>query len=456
MKDARYDAIIVGSGMGGGTLARALTGQGKHVLVLERGGWLPREPQNWDTEQVFQRGRYTTTEQWIDGTTGRTFTPGEHYYVGGKTKLYGAALFAARDMNGLPVGLGRQASYYQQAKAWYHVHYEPHAPVIAAISDVFTGAGFHPQPAPVGTIPKDCVRCHLCDGFACPLHAKADAETCGIRPAWDTGLCEVRTGIKVTRLNRNDQGVIGSISYDSDEGRSASIPTDGAPVFLCAGAVNSAAIWLRSEIPDVSGQAGRNYMCHQSSAVLATGKDVIPPGFHKTLYVPIDGFGTIQMAGQPQPAMLKGESELAHYSPSMMLREIAERSVTFWLMTEDHPNPDNRVEVTSDGRIRLTYDPYKGDVSAHDDLYRLLVPHLPDMGFHLHMRKRMPLAAVAHQCGTLRAARHPYDGPVREDGRAFSTGNLFVSDASVFPRSGEVNPALTVAAWALRVAEAVK
>jgi len=442
--------------MGGGTLARALTTQGKHVLLLERGGWLPREPANWDTEQVFQRGRYGVTEQWVDGIAGKPFTPGEHYNVGGKTKLYGAALFAARDMNGLPVGLGRQAAYYQQAKRWYHVHYEPHAPVIARISDVFTGAGFRPEPAPIGTIPQQCIMCDKCDGFACPLHAKADAETCGIKPAVDTGLCEVRTGVKVTRLYRNDAGMIDFIGYETGEGTARNIPTDGAPVILAAGAVNSAALWLRSEIPDVSDQAGRNYMCHLSSAVLATGKDVIPPGFHKTLFVPVDGFGTIQMAGQPQAGMLKGESAMAHYSPSMMLREIAERSVTFWLMTEDHPNPDNRVQVLPGGRIKLTYSPYKGDVSTHDDLYKLLVPHLETMGFHLHMRKRMPLAAVAHQCGTLRAARHPYDGPVREDGRAYSTGNLYVSDASVFPRSGEVNPALTVAAWALRVAETLK
>ena len=440
--------------MGGGTLARALTAQGKHVLVLERGGWLPREPQNWDTEQVFSRGRYNVDEQWTD-MHGQPFTPGEHYYVGGKTKLYGAALFSAPDMNGLPVGLGRQAAYYETAKTWYHVHYEPHAPVVARIAGVFTGAGFHPQHAPVGTIRKDCIGCHLCDGFPCPLHAKADAETCGVQPALNTGLCEVRTGVKVTRLYRDDSGNIDFIGYEDSAGKPGAIQTHGCPVILAAGAVNSAALWLRSEIPDVSNQAGRNYMCHLSSAVLATGREIIPPGFHKTLFLPLDT-GTIQMAGQPQAGMLKGESRMAHYSPSMALREIAERSVTFWLMTEDHPDPDNRVEVTPDGQIRLSYQPAADDIAAHVELYNTLKRHLPDMGFHLHMRKRMPLAAVAHQCGTLRATRSPWDGPVREDGRAFSTGNLYIADASAFPRSGNVNPALTVAAWALRVAETLK
>ena len=90
-----YDVIIIGSGAGGGTLARHLAPSGKSILILERGGWLPRELENWDAEEVFIKNRYVPNETWY-GNNDKPFQPGVHYWVGGATKLYGAALYRLR------------------------------------------------------------------------------------------------------------------------------------------------------------------------------------------------------------------------------------------------------------------------------------------------------------------------------------------------------------------------
>ncbi len=90
-----YDVIIVGSGMGGGTLAFALKDTGISVLLIERGGFVPQEPQNWDPDAVFAQGRYKNAEDWYD-VDGNPFSPGTYYYVGGNTKFYGSSLVRFR------------------------------------------------------------------------------------------------------------------------------------------------------------------------------------------------------------------------------------------------------------------------------------------------------------------------------------------------------------------------
>jgi len=94
--NGQYDLIIIGSGAGGGTLARHLAPSGKRILILERGGWLPRELENWDANEVFVKNRYVPKETWYD-KEGKAFQPGVHYWVGGATKFYGAALYRLRN-----------------------------------------------------------------------------------------------------------------------------------------------------------------------------------------------------------------------------------------------------------------------------------------------------------------------------------------------------------------------
>src|SRR3954451_20413643 len=91
-----YDVIIIGTGAGGGTLAHRLAPTGKRILLLERGGYLPREPENWDSQEAFGKDRYLSEEQWID-KDGTPLKPHQQYFVGGNTKFYGAILFRLRE-----------------------------------------------------------------------------------------------------------------------------------------------------------------------------------------------------------------------------------------------------------------------------------------------------------------------------------------------------------------------
>ena len=212
--DEHYDVIVIGTGAGGGTLARHLAPSGKRILLLERGDWLPREPENWSTVDVFVDGRYVSPDSWYDPKAKSFFQPQVHYFVGGATKLYGAALYRMREQDfgelhhhdgispAWPISYQDMEPYYTAAETMYQVHgargedpTEPpasapypypavsHEPRIQQLSDDLAAEGFHPFHAPCGirvneaNLPYSiCVRCADCDGFPCPLHAKSDAE----------------------------------------------------------------------------------------------------------------------------------------------------------------------------------------------------------------------------------------------------------------------------------------
>jgi choline dehydrogenase-like flavoprotein len=95
MTAEHYDVIIIGTGAGGGTLAHRLAPSGKRILLIERGGYLPREPENWDSREIFRKDRYLSDELWYD-QDGEAFKPHQQYFVGGNTKFYGAILFRLR------------------------------------------------------------------------------------------------------------------------------------------------------------------------------------------------------------------------------------------------------------------------------------------------------------------------------------------------------------------------
>ena len=215
-----YDVIVIGSGAGGGTLVHRLAPSGKRILLLERGDWLPREPQNWLAQEVFVDNRYVSPETWYD-PDGKPFQPQVHYFVGGATKLYGAALYRLREQDfgevrhhdgispAWPISYEELEPYYTQAEHLYQVHgahgEDPtegpasapypfpavsHEPRIQQLSDDLAAAGYHPFHAPCGIMLDEgnmpysrCVRCPDCDGFPCLVHAKSDAEVLAVRPA---------------------------------------------------------------------------------------------------------------------------------------------------------------------------------------------------------------------------------------------------------------------------------
>jgi choline dehydrogenase-like flavoprotein len=233
-----YDVIIIGSGAGGGTLARHLAPSGKRILLLERGDFLPREKENWDAEAVFVKNRYVSRDTWYDAQK-KPFQPGVHYFVGGATKMYGAALFRLRkeDFQELrhhdgispawPISYEDLEPYYTKAEKLYFVHglrgtdpteppasegypYPPvaHEPHIQNLSDRLAKTGFHPFPAPCGLLLDEkqrnqsvCLKCDTCDGYPCLAHAKADAEVSGVLPAMAYPNVTLVTNGKVLRIN---------------------------------------------------------------------------------------------------------------------------------------------------------------------------------------------------------------------------------------------------------------
>ena len=336
-----YDVIIAGTGAGGGTLAHTLAPSGKRILLLERGDFLTRETENWDPGPVFVDGRYISPDTWYD-RDGTPFQPQVHYFVGGATKLYGAALYRLRPedfgeikhVDGIspawPLSYADFEPWYTKAEWLYQVHGEhgtdptegpwsrqypwppvSHEPRMQEISDALERGGYHPFPAPCGIMLNEadrpaslCIRCATCDGYPCMVHAKADADIIAVRPLLGLPNVTLLTGAEVVRLEtdpagRTVTGVVvdrggreGSGGGEGSGGKGKLEVYHGDIVVLAAGAVNTARILLRSAsdacptgLANGSDQVGRNYMYHKSKAVAAFGKEPNETVFQKTLAI---------------------------------------------------------------------------------------------------------------------------------------------------------------------------
>jgi choline dehydrogenase-like flavoprotein len=508
-----YDVIVIGSGAGGGTLTRRLAASGKRILLLERGGWLPREPANWGPHEVFVDNRYVSEDTWYDAD-GRPFQPQIHYFVGGATKLYGAALYRLRseDFGELrhhdgpspawPIGYDELEPYYTEAERVYQVHgargedpTEPpasapypfpavsHEPRIQQLSDDLEAAGHHPFHAPCGVMLNErdmphsaCVRCATCDGFPCLVHAKSDAEVLAVRPALEHENVTLLTGAEVVRLETNAAGTaVTGVVVERDGERESYA---GDLVVVSCGAANSAKLLLASAseqhprgLANGSDQVGRNYMFHASQAVLALSKEPNPTVFQKTLglndfYFGGPGvdypLGNIQMVGKSSAEMYRGEKPLqTKLAPQWTLDKVAEHAVDFWLSTEDLPRPENRVTLRSDGSIALAYLPT--NEAPKERLLHELKSLLGQLGMHhdhllprhAYLKNDIPVAGVAHQAGTCRFGTDPATSVLDVDCKAHEVDNLYVVDTSFFPSIGAVNPALTAMANALRVGDRI-
>ncbi len=508
-----YDVIVIGSGAGGGTLVRRLAPTGKRILLLERGDWLPREPENWSAHAVFVDNRYVSPDTWYDGD-GRPFQPQVHYFVGGATKLYGAALYRLRDEDfgelahhdgvspAWPIGYDEMEPYYTAAEQMYCVHgargedpTDPpasapypfpalvHEPRIQKLSDDLAAAGYEPFHAPCGVLRDDanppfstCVRCATCDGFPCLVHAKSDAEVLGVRPALEHDNVTLLTNAEALRLETDAAGTtVKGVVVRGEDGEE--IYTGDIVVVSC-GATNSARLLLASAsdrhpngLANGSDQVGRNYMFHNSQAVLALSKDENPTVFQKTLGLNDFYFhgpdvdyplGNIQMVGKSSAPMYRGEKPVeTKLAPEFSLEQVARHAIDFWLSTEDLPRPENRVTLRPDGSVALSYTP--NNEVPKQKLYVQLRSILGHLGMHHHhlvprhayLKNDIPVAGCAHQAGTCRFGTDPATSVLDVDCCAHEVDNLYVVDTSFFPSIGAVNPALTAMANALRVGDRI-
>ncbi|MBP7614292.1 MAG: GMC family oxidoreductase [Steroidobacteraceae bacterium] len=494
------DVIIIGTGAGGGTLARALAPSGLKLLLIERGDFLPREKDNWRAVAVFGQHRYHNAEPWID-REGTPFRPVTGYHVRGNTKLYGAAVLRRRESDfgsvqhaagrtiAWPISYTDLAPFYDTAEKWYFAHglrgedpTEPpggafpnppvsHEPAIEGVFSRLQRIGLHPFHLPLALHLNEadmnaspCIRCETCDGFPCLVHAKGDAEICGVRPALAHPNVTLNTNLKVERLaTSNDGHRVTTVHCTRDGGKESFA---ARVVVLAAGAVNSAAVLLSSAsdahprgLANGSGQVGRNYMCHINSVMLGLAPwRANPTVFQKTIGVN-DFYRESGDAGFPWPlghVQLLGKvtgKVLAAQRPRLP-RRLAQwsgrHSVDWWLTTEDLASPDNRVTLSEEGRIRLSYTP--NNLEAHARLLTRWRAILRRIGYPLLFTQTLGIDAVAHQVGTARFGSDPATSVLDPYCRAHQLDNLYVVDGSFMPSIAAVNPSLTIMAQALRVA----
>jgi choline dehydrogenase-like flavoprotein len=494
MHTDRYDIVIIGTGAGGGTMAYALADSGVRILVLERGDFVPQEDENWSPQAVWKHLRYQTTERWVDDR-GREFRPYTHYNVGGNTKFWGSVLYRLRredfqameHMDGVspgwPIDYDALAPYYDQAERLYDVHGAtgldpteparnpyplppiPHAPAMAGIVEQLLAMGLHPSPLPLG-IRDGCVFCNTCNSFACKLHAKSESDVCCVRPALRQPNVELWTGACARRLLTNERGdAVAAVDVE----RNGTTQRVEAGLFVVScGAINSAALLLRSAsdrhphgLANSSGLVGRRYMAH-----LAT----MMQGFHPfrkntTVFQKTVGINDFYLRGSNTPYPL-GQIQSQGRTHGVMAQTVVPqvplswydwwvaRGVDWLAMSEDLPSDDNRVTVDSGGRIQLSYRP--NNLKAHRLLVKETRQILRRLGFWIVMTHSHGNKNTTHQCGTVVFGTDPRSSVLDPYCRAHDVGNLFVVDASFFPSSAAVNPALTIVAQALRTAERIK
>lgn len=491
-----YDVVIIGSGAGGGTMARALAASGARILVVERGRAVPQEAENWSAAAVWKDLRYRTTERWLDDR-GVAFRPYTHYCVGGNTKFWGSVLYrlrredfqAVEHLEGLspawPIDYDTLAPYYDRAERLYEVHgadqgdptapprgpfpHPPiaHAPEMAAIVDAIARQGLHPSTLPLGLLrPGEaggCILCNTCNSFPCRIHAKSDAEVCGIAPALAHANVELWCDTRAVRLVTDPSGT--RVEAVDLERRGEVIRVGATLVIVSCGAVNSAALLLTSAtthhptgLANSSGLVGKRYMAH-----LATMMEGFHPFrkngivFQKT--VAINDFylrgprtphplGHIQSQGRTHGVMAQ---TVVPWVPLWAYDAWVARGVDWLAMSEDLPRDDNRVTVDEAGRIHLRYR--QNNLAAHRLLVRETTRILHRLGFWKVMTHSHGSQNTTHQCGTLCFGTDPHRSVLDPYCRTHDVANLFVVDASFFPSSAAVNPGLTIVAQALRVAD---
>ena len=501
-----YDVIIIGSGAGGGTMARALADSGAEILVIERGAAVPQEQENWSPEAVWKHLRYRASDRWLDAH-GHEFHPYTHYGVGGNTKFWGSVLYRLRreDFQAVehadgtspawPIDYETLAPYYDRAEQLYHVHGAvgddptepargpyphaaiPHSPGMEEIIARLKRMGLHPSPLPLGLINPGtnggCQLCNTCNSFPCRIHAKSDAEVCGIKPALAHPNVQLWTNTSALRLIPDGSGTrIEAVEVERD---GTSMTLRAAIIVVSCGAVNSAALLLRSGdaqgLANSSGLVGRRYMAHL--ATMMQGFNPLKKNetvFQKT--VAVNDFylrgrrgtyplGQIQSQGRTHGIMAKVVGDTMSFFgvkldpiPLWAYDYWVSRGVDWLAMSEDLPRDENRVTVDRHGRIRVQYRP--NNLAPHHELVRETTRMLHRLGFVKVMRHSHKTQNTTHQCGTLVFGHDPKTSVLDTFCRAHDVKNLYVVDASFFPSSAAVNPGLTIVAQALRVADHIK
>lgn len=491
------DIVIIGSGIGGSSLAYSLAGCRKRIVILERGEYLKDTPEARDDVAIFQKGFYRSAEEWV-GTDGESFLPGNYYYVGGNSKFFGAVMYRYRAEDfeprphmdgrspGWPLSYADMEPWYEKAEEIYSVRgaagedptepsrshpYRfsavPDEPAIAAVRERLRKAGVHPASLPLAIDIEEWLRRAKTgwDAFPNTGRGKIDAEVGPLASALAHANVSVITGANVVRLETDPSGTKVTAAVFIKDGEEQRI---GAEIFaVAAGAVQSAALLLRSAndahprgLANSSDQLGRNFMNHNTTAMLTIDPRARNTAvYQKTLAFndfynkdPDTGFplGNVQLLGHITGNILKAQTPTV---PAWMAGVMARYAYGWFLTSEDLPNPESRVMVR-DGKIVMHW--VRSNMRAHEVLIKRTRDVMRRASFPIVLTRTFGRKTTSHQCGTARLGDDPKSSVVSLDCRTHDLDNLYVTDASVLPTSAAVNPALTIAALAIKAGHAIK
>lgn len=496
--DRDSDVIIIGSGIGGATLASALAPSGARILILERGAHLADTPEARDDIAIFERGFYRSDEEWI-GSDGQKFLPGNYYYVGGNSKFYGAVMYRYRAEDFTPrahlqgrspgwdLSYDDMEPWYARAEALFRVRGAtgqdptepprsgpypfpavPDEPALQVVRARLAQAGVHPASLPLAIDIEAWLKRGRTGWDAFPNTGgagKIDAEVGPLAEALRHPNVRLMTGAQVLRLETGTDGQQVVAAILRREGREERLTARHFAV--AAGAVQSAALLLRSAnaahptgLGNRSDQLGRNFMNHNTSAMITLNpffrNDSV---YQKTLFFNDfynDGtqvhapLGNVQLLGRITGNILKAQVPAM---PRMLARLVADRAFGWFLTSEDLPNPDSRVLVRGED---IVMDWQRSNMEAHHLLIKRTRQVMKRAGFPVVMVRIFGNRTTSHQCGTARLGADPLRSVVDLDCRSHDVANLWVTDASVLPTSAAVNPALTIAALALKAGAAMR
>jgi len=489
--NSMVDIVVIGSGIGGSTMAAQLAPTGQSIVILERGERLEDSPDCRNARAIFADGVFRPRENWLDGE-GHPFNPGNYYFVGGNSKFYGAVLIRYRredfgevqHMGGIspawPLSYEEMEPWYQAAENMYsvcgdanqdptepdHSAAYPHPPVadepvIADLRQRLVEAGVTPACLPLAVDVERWLQRGLTpwDAYPDTNGAKRDAESVGLAKALAYPNVQLITGAEVSHMETDIDNRVSAICYVKDGTKQRLTPRI---VVLSAGAVNSAALLLRSAnennpngLANSSDMLGRHFMNHNCSAILA----IHPFRRNRSVYQKTLQFNDFYRSGGPGDAPLGNAQLLGKISPEILSAQsklpkplaswIASHSVDWYVMSEDLPNPESRVSIK--GR-HIQLDWKRSNWEAHTTLVAKVTGVLKRAGYPFVISRAFDRQSPSHQCGTAKFGKDPNSSVLDLYCRSHDHANLFVVDASFLPTSAAVNPALTIIAQALRSA----
>lgn len=490
LTDKTWDYIVIGTGMGGGPLGLKLAQAGFSVLFIERGS----SPESADAIQgdfaelkvgqnpgdekdAFRRGgRFNRFLHEVTRSKPRKIMPFIGQGVGGSSALYGMVLerFQLSDFKSWPISYDEFSKYYEEAEQLFKVRksYSYRHSGNEKIAGYLKEVGMSPYPLPLAN--EDHPSCGSCQSVLCAFKCKNDSGKVCIEPAVERFGAGLLVDCEVEKIESSGTQVTGVTVRQNGEQKSIS----ARHIVLSAGGIASPVLLLKSTseasptgLGNQSGYVGRYLMRHFVD-LYALKVDLEPEnkqskeiGFNDFYEYQGTKLGTVQSFGRLPPlevilTQLEKDLPVSFLKPIFRLFKPFLRMImggktrgrlVMASIVEDSPRFENRVWAEGDNtliRYEISHEDRAKIASFRRNLKALFKPL--GLWFLASSEKNEMLA---HACGTCRMGDDPLKSVVDRENRVHGLNNLYVVDSSFFPTSGGTNPALTIAANSLRVAE---